>query len=269
MDIGISTSCLYPMETEKAALMLAQSDTSVAEVFFNTFSEIQENFLEKLKGISEKHSMRIISLHPCTSFAEPFCLFGNYERRFCDTLAFYRRYFEAAKYLGAKILVLHGDLKTGVLSEAEYFKRYELLMNEGAKQGIILAQENVNRYRSESPEFMLRMKAAFGSDFHMVFDVKQAVRAGYNPLQFAQALSESIVHVHINDHTAEKDCLPPGKGSFDFLSLFNILHAAGYGGDFVIELYRKNYTKTEEIHRAKLYLKSILEQSDYRENLQN
>lgn len=266
MEIGISTSCLYPMETEKAALLLAESDNSVAEVFLNTFSELEDSFLEKLKSISQGHSMRIVSLHPCTSFAEAFCLFGDYERRFYDALAFYRRYFEAAEYLGAKIVVLHGDWKTGVLPETEYFKRYELLMNEGAKRGIMLAQENVNRYRSEAPEFMLRMQKAFGSDFHMVFDVKQAVRAGYDPLQFAQALADNIVHVHISDNTAEKDCLPPGKGTFDFLSLFNILHAAGYGGDFVIELYRKNYNKIEEIYRAKSHLESMLQKSDYGKN---
>lgn len=263
MEIGISTSCLYPMETEKAAMALAELGTPVTEVFLNTVSEMDEEFLKKIKTLSDAKKMRIVSLHPCTSFAEPYFLFSDYERRFYDGLAFYRRYFEVAKYLGAKFLVLHGDWKTGCLKEAEYFRRYEALMKEGTKYGVDIAQENVNRYRSESPSFLLQMKKAFGKDFHMVFDIKQSVRAGYNPLAFMEALGSNVAHVHISDHTAQEDCLPPGKGNFNFMLFFDLMHKLEYRGDFVIELYRKNYAEIEEIQQAKLYLDGILKKLNF------
>lgn len=258
MEIGISTSCLYPMETEKAAKLLSGMDVKVAEVFFNTTSELRPEFVEQLKQIAVQNQMRIPSLHPCTSFAEPYFLFGDYERRFWDGMEFYRRYFEAANMLGAKIVVIHGDRKMGVLEEKEYFRRYELLMREGQKYGVWIAHENVNRHRSEDPYFLLRMKESFGKDFRMVFDIKQSVRAGYDPFLFLELLGSNIVHAHVSDHTDTLDCLPPGQGNFDFSRFFKAMKANHYSGDYVIELYRKNYNDVSDLLKAKMYLNQII-----------
>ena len=258
MEIGISTSCLYPMETERAAELLGQMDVKAAEVFLNTVSEMTPDFIDILKYNAQANGMRFTSVHPCTSFAEPYFLFGDYERRFWDAMKFYERYFEVAKLLGAKILVIHGDWKNGVLKEKEYFRRYEMLMKAGQKHGVWVAQENVNRYRSEDPYFLLRMKEAIGKDFRMVFDIKQSVRAGYDPFLFLELLGENIAHVHISDHMHGADCLPPGAGMFDFPLFFRKMKDFNYQGDYIIELYRKNYQDTGDLLKAKMYLNQVL-----------
>ncbi len=258
LEIGISTSCLYPMETEKAAELLGKKEVKVTEIFLNTISELRPEFIELLKKITMMYGMRISSIHPCTSFAEPYFLFGDYERRFWDAMEFYQRYFEAAKILGAKILVIHGDWNYGVLKEKEYFQRYEMLMREGQKYGIWVAQENVNRHRSEDPYFLMRMKQSFGDDFRMVFDIKQSVRAGYDPFIFLDLLGDNIVHVHVSDHTDAMDCLPPGMGQFDFSRFFRKMKANNYQGDYIVELYRKNYQDVSDLVKAKMYLNQVL-----------
>ena len=35
-------------------------------------------------------------------------------------------------------------------------------------------------------------------------------------LDFAEKFKNDIVHIHISDHTENADCMPPGKGKFDF-----------------------------------------------------
>lgn len=67
------------------------------------------------------------------------------------------------------------------------------------------------------------MRSYLGSEFKMVFDVKQANRAGFNPLAFAEEFAENIIHIHLSDHKEGFDCLPPSKGTFDFAKLFEIM----------------------------------------------
>ena len=43
------------------------------------------------------------------------------------------------------------------------------------------------------------------------------------------------------------DCLLPGQGTFDIDELMSRLLKAGYQGDAVIEVYRKNYDKYQDI----------------------
>ena len=105
---------------------------------------------------------------------------------------------------------------------------------------------------------MKKMRAYLGDDFRMVFDVKQSVRAGFEPLAFAEEFAKEIVHIHLSDHKEGFDCLPPATGVFDFGKLFGIMNAADYNGNYVIELYRHNYVEPEELRQAMNYLDGLL-----------
>ena len=58
MRIGASTSCFYPLETEKALKKVTELGFERAEVFFNSYSELQEGFVKKLSAI-----VRLLSTH--------------------------------------------------------------------------------------------------------------------------------------------------------------------------------------------------------------
>ena len=49
--IGVSTACLYPLETEKAFEYLAKNGIKNTEIFFNTDSELTPSFVSELKQI--------------------------------------------------------------------------------------------------------------------------------------------------------------------------------------------------------------------------
>lgn len=251
MKLGISTACLYPMETERSLKTLAPMGFEAYEIFFNTFRELQPDFLKQLRVLAE--DKEIVSVHPFTSGFETMLLFSSYRRRFEDTLEFYRNFFDAANQLGAKIMVLHGerDPVRSTITEEEYFDRYAELFRLGRQNGIIVAQENVNRFRSESPSFISRMRKSLGTECAFVFDVKQAVRAGKDPYEMLSAMGERLVHVHVNDNTPQEDCLLPGCGEMDYQRLREALRALSYDGCVILEVYRKNFKAFSEIVQSR------------------
>ena len=257
MNLGISTSCLYPMNTEEALEILCEGGIERCEVFLNSERETTPQFAKKLKSIADAHSVKIVSAHPFSSFSETFMLFSEYERRFYETLDFYKRFFETASVMGADIAVIHGSLLPAKISNQEYFERFSKLVEAGKEFGIRVTPENVRKHLSESPDFLKEMKKALGSDFGLIFDVKQSVLAGYDPVEFAKAFAEDIIHIHISDHNSENACLPPSKGCFDFSKLFSVMNGANYNGSYIIELYRQNFGKPEELFDALAFLRNL------------
>lgn len=260
MRTGISTACLYPMYTEQALAKLLNAGFSLFEIFFNSFSELDKTFLSTLRHMLLEQNAQVKSIHPFTSGSESYLLFSNYQRRFEDTCKFYDRYFETAAYLGAEIVVLHGDrnpLKGG-LTEEDYFERYAVLAERGRRAGVTLAQENVNLFRSQDPAFIRRMSAYLGDQVRYVLDVKQAVRAGFDPFAMLEAMGENLVHVHINDNTKEEDCLLPGAGRMDFNRLIESLRGFKYDGDLIIEVYSKNFACFEELIKARQTVEQLI-----------
>lgn len=257
LEIGASTACFYPLETEKALARLGKLGFSVAEVFFNAYSEMHGPLLEKICRECRTYGMRVVSVHPFTSGTEPYFLFGAYERRYLDTLEYYKRYFDAANALGAKVLVIHGAKKGASVPEETYFERFHKLACLGKEQGVFVAQENVVDFASESADFLARMRSALGSDFHMALDIKQAVLSGLDPLALARQFAGEIIHIHASDHRPGQACLPPGEGGFDFAALWELLRQKGYHGDAVIELYAHNFESDAQLQRSGAFLKAL------------
>lgn len=257
MAFGISTSCLYPQCTEVSLDELGKMGVKTCEVFLNSISETTIGFAKTINQIKDEYGIRISSVHPFSSFAETYMLFSEYERRYIDALDFYKRTFEVAAETGAKFSIIHGSLLPGKISDNLYFERFSKLIDTGKEFGITVCQENVNRHFSENPDFLSKMKSFLGEDFKLVFDVKQAYRAGYSPLDFAEKFNNDIVHIHISDHNSQSDCLPPSKGIFDFKKLLSIMNSSDYCGDYIIELYRANFGEPQELKNALEYMQNL------------
>lgn len=258
MKFGASTACYYPLETEKALQRVIDGGFQSTEIFFNTSTELKEDFLRQLASVANG-KIEIPSIHPFSSFAETTCLFGNYERRVTDTLEYYKRYMNACNILGASVLVLHGAMiraKTPVSFDT-YIERFWQIVEIGKTFGITVAQENVVNHFSESPDFLLKMKQELNDDFKMVFDIKQAVRAGFDPFRFVKDFATDIVHIHISDHDCHWDCMPPGKGDFDFKKLVDEMVKVHYTGHYEIEIYSEQYQVFEELRESKQFLSKI------------
>lgn len=259
MDIGVSTACLYPNITENSFQKLINIGFKTFEIFLNSPSELENDFIIKLKNMADNNNCKIKSIHPFSSGMEPLLLFSNYYRRFKDGLKFYEKYFYCAEKLGAKILVLHGgknNRKDGISSD-EYFERFLKLADLGEKYGIILAHENVNQYICQHIDFILKMNAALDNKVKYVFDIKQSIRAGHDPIEMCKAMGKNIVHVHINDNSNSHDCLLPGAGTMDYNKIKNLLDSFNYNGDIIIEVYRNNFKNLNEIKKSEKFLNTI------------
>ena len=64
MQIGISSSCLYPMQTEEALRTVGELGAKTAEIFFNSYSELKKPLLNEIKNIKEYYGINVRSIHP-------------------------------------------------------------------------------------------------------------------------------------------------------------------------------------------------------------
>jgi len=263
MKTGVSTACFYPLETEKALIKIGEMGVKTAEIFFNSPSELEPEFIKGLCETSVKYSMKIKSIHPYLTFGETYLFFSEYKRRYNDSLVSFRKHLSAAQKLGAKFLIIHGSLLPGVISSSEYFERFRQLIEIGKEYGVTVIQENVVRFFSQSPDFLVEMRENLGDDFKMVLDLKQAIRANHSAFEFVEKLRENIVHVHVSDCRENSDCLPPGEGVFNFNKLIEQLNSDGDDIDLIVELYRRNYQTESQILDSFNYLNKLITKTAY------
>lgn len=249
MSLGISTACFYPEKTEIAIEYLANAGIQTIEIFFNSPSEFSPKSIANIAKIISKNGMIVSSIHPYCSCFEPFLLFSNYRRRFEDGIDMYRQFFEAGQQLGAKIFILHGDKCDGKIEENDYFDRFAILSKNAEEFSLTLAQENVFNHRSQSTDFIIRMRKYLCERAKFVLDIKQSIRSGYSPYQMADAMAKDIVHVHISDHMACNSCLLPGLGEFDFAHFLSYSNSIK-NSDHIIEVYSDAYNENDELFSA-------------------
>ena len=260
MEIGASSACFYPLETEKAFREIAELGFSHCEIFFNAFSELKPAFIKELKAIRDAYGIEVVSLHPYGSFGEGYAFFSGYKRRFDDGVEDYKRYFDAAGVLGAKYIVMHGAARLYDIDMELYAERFGTLNEVARANGCVVAHENVVNFLSATPEFTAFMKKQLGDSYKMVLDVKQARRAGVRAEDFIDIMGNNIVHVHLSDCNSKMDCIAPcEEGHYDFGKVFTELDKVGYNGKYIVELYSDGYEKKEQLVKSAEYLGGILE----------
>lgn len=247
MKAGVSTACMYPMELEKAFRELAESGIKRMEIFVNSHCELSDPYRGEMLAVQREYGAATVSVHPFTCGIEPMMLFTAYERRVTDMLDYYKNFFEYMNLFGANYFILHGNKNLNPFPDEEYFGRYLRLQETAEDFGVQVLQENVSRCTGGSLDFLAKMKAALGDKAAFVLDVKQAHRAGTDPIDFVRRLGGSIKHVHFSDSGAAGDCLRFGAGEYDNLALFTELQRNGFDGNLIIELYRGGHGGADDL----------------------
>lgn len=257
MEIGISSSCFYPENIEDGFKKVGELGAKTSELFINSPSEMKPPIINELKSIRDYYGIKIRSVHPCTSAFETFFFFSAYGRRRYDGVEFYKNYFEAANEIGAKLVVFHGALGKNYIEPDFYAEWYGLLHNAALEHGICIAHENVRDHLCCKPEYMKALADRIGDSFRMVLDIKQCRRSHVSENDFLENFKGKIAQVHVSDFTAERDCIPPGCGEYNFEKFLKALKLAGYDKSVLIELYRGGFGEPEELKFAMDYLNKI------------
>lgn len=257
MKYGISTACFYPENTEKVIKRLAINEVSPIEIFFNTFCEFDKSYIKEFKSMLS--GIDVSSVHPFTSGFETMMFFSNYDRRFNDGLEIYKKVFSVCNDLDAPYMIFHGVKNEFPVDPRLTYERFGLLAMEARKMGVTILHENVSRCKGKSPDYILGMRKEIGSLAKFVLDTKQCLRSDIDVLKMVDAMGEDLKHVHISDNCSTKDCLPPGKGEFDFKAFSSKLKSYGFDGSVIIELYKNNYNSFDELFSSLKTLKKLMD----------
>ena len=144
--IGISSACFYPMLTEDAFDVICDKlKYKVCELFLNTQSETEVNFLKSIKSKADDNEIKITAVHPYYSGYEPFMFFTEYKRRLTDSIKLYGMFFEAAQFLQSDFVIFHGlGPRKLTVSIDEYTETFLLIAEEAKKYGVELLHENAH-----------------------------------------------------------------------------------------------------------------------------
>lgn len=255
---GISTACLYPLETERAFQTLLELGFRRFEVFFNCMEELGQPFLRELRHLAEAYGASFVSVHPFTSGIESTLLFGDYPRRTQEGFDFYRRYMAAAAYLGGKYVVIHGQPQGhGKLTDPGYWDRFGELYRLGDEEGAHPAQENVRQHRSASVSFIQGMRLHLGENCAFVLDTKQCRMAGVSVEDMAHAMGPRLCHVHLSGGTQGHPCLLPGPDTGEFPAFRKLLEGLHFSGTVVTEVYRHSFSQLEELKDSLSFTKNL------------
>jgi len=261
MEIGLSSASFYPfVNTEESIALMKSLGFNVGELFLNSPSEYEEDFIKKLLHEKEEQNFKVNSVHGFSGSFEPY-LFDSYNRRAEDMKVFFKKVCAAGKLLGADCYTFHG-LRLDKLSNLNLDKiieNYNELCYLACEAGIKLAQENVSWCMSSDLQFLQLLKEKCKYPLYFTIDIKQAYKAGVAPESYIDIMGESLVNFHINDRSEQEVCLLPGQGNVNYLELVNKLKKCGYNGKGIIEVYRENYYSYNELTKAKDYLTLMLQ----------
>ena len=259
MEIGVSTASLFMREHNEDALpLLDKIDTRVAEVFFQSFSEYKKEFGELLK--SRLGNLKVHSVHVLT-FTYETELFTINERAFEDVNEIFQSVLANAKLLGATCYTMHGRARIKNSGNYDDFvkigKRLDKICNIAANYSVDVCLETVVWALYNSPGYFKKVKD-YAPNLKGTLDIKQCRLSGFDYKDYIADMGENIRTVHLSDVDENGKIRLPGKGIFDFETLFRRLKDSGSDPNAVVEVYKDDYGSVSEIKNSLDYLREIL-----------
>ena len=260
VEIGISTASLFKKQyNEDAVVTLNEIDTRVCEIFLESYCEYNEEYGRFLAP--KLGNLKVHSLHTLTTQFEPL-LFSDNDRAYKDSVSAFTDVLKTGYILGAKNYTMHGRARFRKASNydnyaevAEYFNK---LIDICEKYDIEMCLENVEWAFYNRPGFFTEIKKGCPR-LKGVLDIKQAKISGYDYTLYLEEMGKDINTVHLSDFDdLGKGCVP-GKGNFDYLTLFKRLKDVDFKGNMLIEVYAEGFKTKEELQQGLIYLRNIKE----------
>ena len=91
-------------------------------------------------------------------------------------------------------------------------------------------------------------------------DIKQAMRAGRNPINYVYAMGSQLCNVHVCDWREDGTLCLPGEGAFDFRALMAALRDVGYAGPVIMEPYLALIESDKALLRSIAFMRNIMKE---------
>jgi len=179
-------------------------------------------------------------------------------RQVKDAFHHFRRILDAAAELGAGTFVYHGR-NTPQLSPLPWNLAWNVeaiapMREEAQRRGMVIGWENVYWCQLTEPKRVLEAKEAL-PQVRFTLDIKQAMRAGCDPIEFVYAMGDRLCYVHVGDWKKDGTLCLPGEGAFDYDALFAAFKEVGYDGPVIMEPYDKLIGSDEAIEHSIAFMR--------------
>ena len=261
MQIGVSTATYFTRKyTEEALVPIAKLGAKVCEIFFATHSEYTEEFAnivnKELIKAQEFSPLKVHSVHALTNQFEPE-LFSLNDRSYNDAMNTFKKVCRVAEIVGAKNYTFHGAT---MLKKTTYnfnyphiSERVNILCETARQYGVQFCYENVHWAYFCTPEYFDKLKDIC-PDLGCVLDIKQAMQSGIPYEEYLKVMNGRLKTVHLCDFNEDRKLAIPGRGTFDFITLFKRLLDSGFDGPCMMELYAKDYKDDKDLQESYDYL---------------
>lgn len=260
MQLGMSTAAFYGRwETEEAAAHISQLPLDCAEVFLQSESENTKEFASIVKRNLGKTACT--SVHPLGGYEN--YMAGRPARQVRDAFNHFCRILEAGEVLGAKTFVYHGR-NTPLLSPLPWNLKWNIeaitpMCEAAQRRGMVVGWENVCWCQLTTPELVLEAKAAL-PQVRFTLDIKQAMRAGCDPIAYVYAMGDQLCNVHVCDWQADGRLCLPGEGVFDFDAMMKALRDVQYDGPVIMEPYLALIESDEALARSIAFMRDKMKE---------
>lgn len=268
MQIGVSTATYFTRKyTEETIVPIAKLGAKVCEIFFATHSEYTEEFAnivkDELNKAQQYSPLKVHSVHALTNQFEPE-LFSLNSRSYNDAMTTFSRVCRVAQLVGASNYTFHGAT---MLKKTTYnfnfpliSERVNVLCETAKKYGITFCYENVHWAYFCTPDYFKTLREMC-PELGCVLDIKQAMQSGISYEEYLKVMQGRLKTVHLCDYTEDRKLAIPGRGTFDFVTLFKKLNDIGYDGPCMMELYARDYKDDGDLEEAYQYLLSCYDKS--------
>lgn len=238
INIGMSTSSVYPLSTEDAFRLAKAAGFDGIEVMITEDPSTQD--ARGLRELSARYQLPILSVHaPVLPLAQ--FVWGS------DPIRKLERSAELARAVDASTVVVHPPFRWQV----GYARSFEVTVRElSGRYGVELAVENMFPWKlgvmnmrgySPSPDPMLSDCDAVTLDF------SHASLAGRDSLEYAMAMGDRLRHVHLCDGMTSMaegqildEHLVPGRGTQPVAEVLQYLAATKWDGSLIAEIHTRS-----------------------------
>ena len=257
VKIGISTASFFDtLMLEDVPALFSSWGVHCAEYYLNSYCEYDPAFVKPLAKATEDAGIEVVAVHPMSLQYEPL-LFTPHPRQRADAMRAYESVLMAGELLHADHYVMHGPVVLNGVAKNLQLERlapiFDRLSDMAEDHGLHLTLENVSYSIMPTPEVGLKLHELCRKPLYHTLDIKQAIRAGVDPLDFADALGEHILAVHACDMDVSSGqpryCLPP-RGGYDFKRLIEALREKGFSGAVLLEAYSDMFETHDELRDA-------------------